>query len=62
MVGCVAAVADDPKPKIDADAVQRRRVKLSSILSIGDFEKAAAQMLPVRSFACKDEAEYGVKE
>ncbi|KFA51623.1 hypothetical protein S40293_03960 [Stachybotrys chartarum IBT 40293] len=51
MVGCVAAVADDPKPKIDADAVQRRRVKLSSILSIGDFEKAAAQMLPVRSFA-----------
>lgn len=45
--GTVAQADDEVK------TVQPKKLRLSSILSILDFEKASSQVLSTRSFACE---------
>ncbi|KAH7137835.1 oxidoreductase [Dactylonectria macrodidyma] len=60
MLGSVEAT--EPSTKAEAQVAQPRKVRLSSVLSIQDFEIAASKILPPRSFAffkSGAEDEYG---
>ncbi|ETS78726.1 hypothetical protein PFICI_08579 [Pestalotiopsis fici W106-1] len=50
-VGSVLGSSDSTSPKPAAQLEAKRKVKLSGIISISDFEKAARSALPSRAFA-----------
>jgi hypothetical protein len=59
-MGPVTGAAKSPSSKVISKKVvpKNKKIRLSSIVNIADFESAASQVLPAKSFACKQDVSF----